>query len=178
MHQLKNSNWRYIHTGLNLKSNICRSWKWARNWRNQCCRDHKLWPQQVVMSHSTETTSKGSSHLIDAKTDLPRWIKLHIRLHLNTSYDCSSCSHACKNGKKKKKKKKRKKKRRYMIDKNGEPQVWRTQKGNDKKNNDQNVNKKQGKKHTRKHRTDLQTWRWKYLQYWYPIKYRRAFRAC
>ncbi len=90
MHQLKNSNWKYIHTGLNLKSNICRPWKWARNWRNPCCRDCKLWPQQVVMSHSTETTSKGSTHLIDAKTDLQRCIKLHIRLHLNTSYGCSS----------------------------------------------------------------------------------------
>jgi hypothetical protein len=70
------------------------------------------------MSHSTETTSKGSSHLIDAKTDLPRCIKLHIQLHLNTSYGCSSCSHACGNGKKKEKKKK---KRRYIKDKNGEP---------------------------------------------------------
>lgn len=91
------------------------------------------------MSHSTETTSKGSSHSTDAKRDLPRCTRLHIRLHLNTSYGCSSCSHACENGKKKKK--------RYGKDKNGEPLGWRTQEGNDRENSDRNV--KQAKTHTR-----------------------------
>jgi hypothetical protein len=92
------------------------------------------------MSRSTETTSKGSSHLIDAKTDLPRCIKLHIQLHLNTSYGCSSCSHACENGKKKK---------IHEREEWGTSDLEDTRRKRKIKNNDQNVNKKQGKKHTR-----------------------------